>query len=351
MSYAIWVHNRLPPNGAGMSPEEIWCSTKSDGSELRRTHVFGCPVYVLDPALQDNKKIPKWNSRSRQGIFVGFSEQHSSLAPLILNPTTQHISPRYYVVFNDDFTTVVSLTTVEERDKLFEWLFKTCTEKYTDSSDLPNGRLTLRKEWLTPEEIAAGRSFDLLDSSADVPTVPEGALFGNDDASVELTTPQVSEGDTLVPEGDNPVPPLAAMPPLNPPAVDAPPCPPATPATPNICRVAPPTLQTKPSPTPPTPPIAPPADPPHTPPPQPLRRSSRTRGGSHRDGPVYDRNIPHHRGQWVTWLLAAFSISNAAAWAQPPACVANVGVRDGPVYGQLRVLRTTLDEFNLLQED
>jgi hypothetical protein len=344
MSYAIWVHNRLPPNGAGMSPEEIWCSTKSDGSELRRAHVFGCPVYVLDPALQDNKKIPKWNSRSRQGIFVGFSEQHSSLVPLVLNPSTQHISPQYHVVFDDDFTTVPSLTTVEERDKLFEWLFETRTEKYTDSSDLPDGQLTLRKEWLTPAEIAAGRSFDLLDSSADVPAVPEGAFSDNDDASVEFLPPPVSEGDALVPEGDDRVHPLPALAPPTPP-----PAPPIAQAnSPPTPPPAPPIAQANSPSTPPTPPHDPPIAPPS---PQPLRRSSRHRAGSYRDGPVYDRNIPHHRGQWVTGLLAAFSISNASAWAQPPARIANVGIRDGPVYGQLRIQRSSLDEFNLLQED
>ena len=56
---------------------------------LSCSHVFGCPVYILDPALQDGKKILKWDSRAHQGIFVGFSHEHSSLVPLIFNPHTQ----------------------------------------------------------------------------------------------------------------------------------------------------------------------------------------------------------------------------------------------------------------------
>eukprot|EP00804_Cyclotella_cryptica_P001538 CCRYP_003742-RB/>CCRYP_003742-RB protein AED:0.39 eAED:0.39 QI:0/0/0/1/0/0/2/0/211 len=52
MSYGVWVYNKLPQHGAGL----------------------------------DGKKIPKWESRARQGIFVGFSPRHSSLVPLVLNP-------------------------------------------------------------------------------------------------------------------------------------------------------------------------------------------------------------------------------------------------------------------------
>jgi hypothetical protein len=56
----------------GLCPLEIWSQQKLEHSELTRAHVFGCPVYVLDPWLQDGKKIPKWDSKARQGIFVGF---------------------------------------------------------------------------------------------------------------------------------------------------------------------------------------------------------------------------------------------------------------------------------------
>jgi hypothetical protein len=59
MSYAIWVHNRLPLYGYGLSPEEVWSGVKNRESELSLAHVWGCPVYVLDPALQDGKKISK----------------------------------------------------------------------------------------------------------------------------------------------------------------------------------------------------------------------------------------------------------------------------------------------------
>lgn len=86
MNYAIWIYNQIPPSGAGWSPEELWSRTKTPHSGLPCAHVFGCPVYVLDPKLQDGKKIPKWKSGARQGNWIGFSLLHSSTVPLVLNP-------------------------------------------------------------------------------------------------------------------------------------------------------------------------------------------------------------------------------------------------------------------------
>ena len=95
----------------GISPNEIWSSVRGDsGTQLSRTHVFGCPVYVLDAALQDGKKIPKWNPRARLGLFLGFSDVHSSQVPLVLNTETGKISPQFHVIFDDKFATVHFLT-------------------------------------------------------------------------------------------------------------------------------------------------------------------------------------------------------------------------------------------------
>ena len=74
-----------------------------------QAHVFGCPVCVLDAALQDGKKIPKWAPRARLGLFLGFLDLHSSQIPLVLNVETKKISPQYHVIFDDNFHTVNSL--------------------------------------------------------------------------------------------------------------------------------------------------------------------------------------------------------------------------------------------------
>ena len=95
MSYAIWIYNQLPQKSSGLSPEELWSRNKSAQTNLKRAHVFGCPVYVLHPKLQDGKSIPKWDAKARQGVFVGYSTEHSSTVALVYNtlpPNTFHPS-------------------------------------------------------------------------------------------------------------------------------------------------------------------------------------------------------------------------------------------------------------------
>jgi len=107
VTYAVWIWNNLPAEDSGLSPVELFTrTTMSDYRDLQRVRVFGCPVYVLDPKLQDAKKLPKWQKRSWKGIFVGFSPDHSSTVVLVLNPQTGHISPQYHVVFDERFSTV-----------------------------------------------------------------------------------------------------------------------------------------------------------------------------------------------------------------------------------------------------
>jgi hypothetical protein len=60
IEYALWVFNRMPNIENGLSPNELWSSCPSPTEEFNRAHVFGCPVYVLDVALQDGHKIPTW---------------------------------------------------------------------------------------------------------------------------------------------------------------------------------------------------------------------------------------------------------------------------------------------------
>ena len=81
---------------------------KSDHRNLMRTHVWGCPVYVLKPSLQNGKKLPKWNRHAQMGQFLGFSWEHFSLVAM-QNPHTSYYSPQYHVVFDNHFYTVTSV--------------------------------------------------------------------------------------------------------------------------------------------------------------------------------------------------------------------------------------------------
>ena len=56
MKQAKWLHNRIPNPKTGLTPLEVFTKTKSDHEDLPQAHVWGCPMYVLDPKLQNGKK-------------------------------------------------------------------------------------------------------------------------------------------------------------------------------------------------------------------------------------------------------------------------------------------------------
>ena len=61
---------------------------------------------MLDPKVVDNHKVPKWEPRSRQGKFLGYSKEHASNAGLIPNPVTGYLSVQYHVLYDDEFMSV-----------------------------------------------------------------------------------------------------------------------------------------------------------------------------------------------------------------------------------------------------
>ena len=68
---------------------------------------FGCPVYVLDNALQNTTRIlNKWKHRSRVGVYLGRSPLHAATVALVLNLQTGHVSPQFHVQFDPGFQTV-----------------------------------------------------------------------------------------------------------------------------------------------------------------------------------------------------------------------------------------------------
>ena len=73
----------------------------------------GEPTYVLKAKLQYGKKVPKFDPRSQQGKFVGYSPDHAWywVAPLlILNRTTGKILPQFHCLFDDFFIQFEHLT-------------------------------------------------------------------------------------------------------------------------------------------------------------------------------------------------------------------------------------------------
>ena len=79
-----------------------WCL------DLEFQIMWGCPTFVLDLKLHDEKKLPKCSPRSRLGCFIGYSSSHSSTLSLILNLQTGIVRPQYHLVHDDWFSTVIN---------------------------------------------------------------------------------------------------------------------------------------------------------------------------------------------------------------------------------------------------
>lgn len=155
VNHAVWILNNLPGDD-GLSAEEKFSGQKSSSYDhLRRTHVWGAPCYVLDPALQNGSKLPKFKARSRQGKFLGYSLEHASSVGLILNRQTGRISPQFHVVYDDYFQTVRGLADSQELDlDAIDWdafINLNNTENLVEPDDLVehNGPL-LDPDWQVP---------------------------------------------------------------------------------------------------------------------------------------------------------------------------------------------------------
>ena len=94
LDHAIYIHNHTRNMKTGIRPIEHFTGARHDCTKLlKRLHVWGAPSYVLDPILQDGKKLPKWQPRARRGQFLGVSSRHSSQVGLIRNIRTGNVSP------------------------------------------------------------------------------------------------------------------------------------------------------------------------------------------------------------------------------------------------------------------
>ena len=173
LQHAAFLHNHTPREDSGLSPEEIWTGSKSSHSHLMNAKPWGCPVYVLDPRIQDGYKIPKWEPQSRQGQFVGFSPLHASTVGLVRNLRTGNISPQFHLVYDDWFETVHA--TAAEEPKQWKDLvqFQRFQNDYEEDEFGPGLKDGLNKEWLSPQEIAEREERDRRIRERNQGTVPE----------------------------------------------------------------------------------------------------------------------------------------------------------------------------------
>ena len=108
VSHAIFLHNHVPDLVSGLCPVDVFTKSRWEQRKYHDLHVWGCPVYVLEKAISDGKKIPRWKPRSVRCVNMGLSKKHSSTVPLVLNPESGYITAQFHIVFDDWFATVAT---------------------------------------------------------------------------------------------------------------------------------------------------------------------------------------------------------------------------------------------------
>lgn len=106
--HAVFLHNHVPNPTTGLSPSDIFTKTRWEQRRFHDIHVWVCPVYVLEKAIADGRKLPCWQPPSVCTVHMGFSKKHSSTVPFILNPNTGYITAQFHVIFDDWFATVAA---------------------------------------------------------------------------------------------------------------------------------------------------------------------------------------------------------------------------------------------------
>jgi hypothetical protein len=99
------MRNSLPDSKDGKCPFERFSGVEV-APNLKSNHTFGCPVYAINSRLASGKTIPKWNPRSRVGMYIGPSPRHARNVSLVLRLDTGLVSPQFHVQHDDFFETV-----------------------------------------------------------------------------------------------------------------------------------------------------------------------------------------------------------------------------------------------------
>jgi hypothetical protein len=101
-------HNLLSLNSLDQTPLSILHNVPIENILVKTFHTLLCPVYVLDSQSQSagGPSPPKWELRSRIGVYFGHSPFHAGSVALIFNLRTGRVSSQYHVVFGNTISTV-----------------------------------------------------------------------------------------------------------------------------------------------------------------------------------------------------------------------------------------------------
>ena len=134
------VFNELRIDDDGLTPIQRFARCRQK-VELKHEHPLFCPVFALDASLQGESKLPRWDPRSRAGVYLGRSKHHASNVALVLHLETGNVSPQYHLTFDDKFSTVPYLRQ-REIPPFWEELVKTQSEFYETSPGYAPGDTT-----------------------------------------------------------------------------------------------------------------------------------------------------------------------------------------------------------------
>jgi hypothetical protein len=140
--------NSLHVDEDGNTPESLLYGVDLETIPIKNFHTLFFPIYVLDHCLQlaGEPGPPKWESRSRMGVYLRPSPFHAGSEALIFNPKSARVSPQYHVIFDDNFTTVPYM---EQREVLLNWEELSClsTMSATDES------VDLALKWMLGQDL------------------------------------------------------------------------------------------------------------------------------------------------------------------------------------------------------
>ena len=147
----------------GRSPLQIFSDSEIQ-TNVKHWIPFGCPAYVLDSDLQKQQAIHnKWEYRSRVGIYLGRSPNHSRSIGLIMDRATGLVSPQFHVEFDKSFNTVKEDkfdTTWQAKTGLlnFSKMSKKATKKATSSESIYSHKRGLPEQEGVSHNASAKRS-------------------------------------------------------------------------------------------------------------------------------------------------------------------------------------------------
>jgi hypothetical protein len=103
-AWPIWCWNNTPnmQDTEKCTAQQMFDATTTNINP-KHWKPFGCPVYVLNNALQQGTIHHKWKQRSRVGIYLGPSPQHSRNVALVLDQNTGLVSPQFHVELDPSF--------------------------------------------------------------------------------------------------------------------------------------------------------------------------------------------------------------------------------------------------------